>query len=390
MYMARRKCPGLRISPGLITRREANAFFVFGGKVQFLGILGIFQSTLDRLFITTILGLEATGLFEIARKFPFAGKSVSGAAFSPFLPAASGLGGWWSELETVPAPIRLRAYGSLLWLTLALGGLPLIPWLGISWRAHEYALTSPWGAALLLCLGLLIPIPRILAWRQTRPGAHDRFLGPEVRDLYLDGMRHIFLLNGVLFFFLAAIGPTLILAWVGPGYDRGGPLMTALCLAYFFQQGTGPASLIFRGINRSGRELEFVLVSITLLLLWAPPATIQFGLDGTVWAICATSIIASSFYMYRSGVAFALGLKQFCTTILAPTLIPGMVAVLIRFAALGLHPQGRWSAMATVMVLGGVYVGTVLATLWITIFNQSEKKAIMHIASRILPTGFSK
>ena len=86
-----RLMPSLRVSPLLFSREHFRQLFIYGGKMQVLGGIAMFLSSLDRMIISSMIGLAAAGMFEIGRKFPYTAKSVSGAAFGAFLPRAAHL-----------------------------------------------------------------------------------------------------------------------------------------------------------------------------------------------------------------------------------------------------------------------------------------------------------
>ena len=91
MYLAFRLIPELRIGFGYCDRASLKLLLKYGGQLQFLGFVGIFMGTFDRLVITRFLGLAATGLYEVGRKLPATGTSIPAVISGAMMPALSHL-----------------------------------------------------------------------------------------------------------------------------------------------------------------------------------------------------------------------------------------------------------------------------------------------------------
>ncbi|MDH3349645.1 MAG: hypothetical protein OEM02_16280, partial [Desulfobulbaceae bacterium] len=127
--LALKKIPGLAIGLRHINRNASRVLFSFGAKVQLLGVIGIFMTSFDRIVTTAFIGLEATGRFEIGRKFPSLGASVSAAAFDAFLPAASSSGSWLEKEREPTVRERLVKYGGLLLCSVLISLIPVAGYL---------------------------------------------------------------------------------------------------------------------------------------------------------------------------------------------------------------------------------------------------------------------
>jgi O-antigen/teichoic acid export membrane protein len=367
---ARRLLPTLQVSPRFISRDHARRLFVFGGKVQALGGIAIFLSALDRMVISAMIGLSAAGLFEVGRKFPFTAKSISGAAFGPFLPAAANLGSAPDKGNAAIWTDRLKTYFQIVLLALCIALIPL-PWL-------------PAG----------VDLPPVVSWALTLSASAGAFLlirrlGPDVnrkqvslgplRGLYLDGLRHINLINAVLFAFLAAVAEPLITAWVGSEYATATGVMRLLAAGYMIQQSTGPVSLIFRGIGRCGREMEYLVVQLILALAWIPAGAMAYGLTGAAAGIAAGNGTAAIFLFWRSNRPFQVGLRDFATHTLKPTLLPLILAAVV-YALTRLWPcPQRAAAVVQIVVLGLGYIGLLLPLTWKLVLTADEKKHVLAL-----------
>ena len=92
-FFAYRVFPFLRVSVRLYRREALKAFWGFGNQMNLLGLLALLINSLDRIFITRILHLQAAGIYEIGRKLPNMGLMLPGAIAGTLMPAASHLEG---------------------------------------------------------------------------------------------------------------------------------------------------------------------------------------------------------------------------------------------------------------------------------------------------------
>lgn len=378
MVSAFRLLPSLRLSPALFSREHFHQLFVYGGKVQILGGIAIFLSSLDRMIISSMIGLSAAGLFEIGRKFPYTAKSVSGAAFGAFLPRASQMGGKWERGEIIAPSQRFRNYLEIIFFALFLAASPLLFWCGqgagLIAPSLAFILTAT-SAGATVVLGLKI---------RSKSLSQDRITAPEMRKFYIQGIRHINILNFVLFLFLLPVAPILIKAWIGEGYEAGVPVLIFLALTYMIHQGTGPVGLIFRGIDRSGRELEYLLVQLILFLAWLPAATLQYQLIGTVLAIMASTLVASLFFYWRSNYVFQVSWLEFAGRTLVPGLIPTASALAVYLLLPLLPYSGRVADAVKVVISGLFYLGITMPLLWKFILAEDEREVVMALIPSFL------
>ena len=371
-----RLMPSLRISPLLFSREHFRQLFIYGGKMQVLGGIAMFLSSLDRMIISSMIGLAAAGMFEIGRKFPYTAKSVSGAAFGAFLPRAAHLGGEWEREEILSPGRRLRNYGEIILFGLLLASTPVLAWLATT------SILEP--AVLLYALSFGCGFTAFFIGRNIRCKSlrQDRLKDEALRKLYIEGIRHINILNFTLFLFLVPVAPVLLRAWVGEGYDAGIPVLICLALTYMIHQGTGPVGLIFRGIDRSGRELEYLLIQLILVLAWLPAATYQYQLMGTVLAIMASTLTATLFFFWRSNFVFRVGWREFTRKTLVPGLVPLTAALIIYGLLRALPGSGRLVDAAKVTGCGILYLGITIPLLWKLILAPDEQE----VALTLLPS----
>lgn len=371
MLAAFRLMPSLCLSPKLISRDHARLLFVFGGKVQIMGGIAIFLTSLDRMVISSTIGLSAAGLFEVGRKFPATAKNVSAAAFGPFLPAAANLTNSSGIANSGTRTHRLKTYLMIGISALFVAFAPL-PWLQIGFSL------PPVVSCLLttFCIGGAFLMVRQLI-SDTRRG--DLIVDSPIRQLYLKGLRHMNLINMTIFAFLVAVAEPLITAWVGEEYANTADLIRLLAIGNMIMQSTGPVTLIFRGINRCGREFELLLVQLILALVWIPAGVFSWGLMGAAIAITAVNGLAAIFFFWRSNHSFQVGFQHFVTHTLKPTLLPmGVATAVYLLTKLWPCPQ-QAAAILQILVLGVGYLCLIFLLTWKLLLTEDEKAHILAL-----------
>jgi O-antigen/teichoic acid export membrane protein len=356
-FCAHRRLRGFRLSLAHLDRSALTLLFQYGSKVQTLGFIGIFMTTFDRIMATTMIGLEATGLFEVARKFPVMGASVSSAAYDSFLPAASSMGGFWTGPDTPPAREKVKKYLALCASATALGGLFLIV-LVMVMAPEELAsvMANSTGvagiaAALLLSagIGLTLYLKRLMA-------TSEHFHGENVAELYLRGSRYTNLVNSVIFSFLLVTAQPLIRAWVGDGFEASAQLMIILTVSVWVNQFTGPGTAIVRGTNRVGRELEYALVNLVLAVLWIPGMTMIWGLPGAALGTALSTAVASLYFVIRTNRAFDVGLSSYFSGSMLPSLAPVLSATAVWGLLGAVRMTDRWTTVLIVAAFGVLHL----------------------------------
>lgn len=369
--IARSILPSLRVSPTLFSREHLKHFFGFGGKVQVLGILGIFLTAVDRMFITAISGLAAGGMFEIGRKLPSTAGGISSSAFGPFLSTAAHLEGVWIGNRWKSLTERAVTYLYIVLATAAIALVPLSFMAGLQpWLPAGSVVTAIAAAALALVLVALL---------SRSFSSENRLEHPELRKLYLDGVRFTNILNSILFVFLVAMAHPLIDAWVGTQYPGAAEVMIFLSIAYSIQLCTGPVTMLFRGIDKNGREFEYMLVQTLLMLAWIPAGTTAWGLKGAAISIAASSVISTMFIIWRSNRTFSIPTGEFLVYSILPAMVPLAPALLI-FGITELWPQtGRLNLMIQILSCGTLFVLSSVALLWYFVFSEAEKTSTMEL-----------
>ena len=363
--------PSLTVSKKLISREHFRLFVGFGGKVQVLGILAIFVAAIDRLFINAIAGLSAGGLFEIGRKLPSTGGMISSSIFGPFLSTAAHLEGSWTGNMNDPLSNRIKTYIHIAFVTILLGIIPVVFLPNLqTFLPYSNVLTALVPASIFFFLFFKL---------QQKQKYYNKINSPELKELYLNGIRFTNIINSILFVFLIVMAHPLIDAWVGEKYIEASNIMIFLSIGYSIQLSTGPITLIFRGIDRNGRELEYMLVQALLMVIWIPAATTVYGLTGAAAAIACSSMVSTLFLFWRSNYTFQVRPKEFIFRTLLPILVTFLPASAIYAISVIFPTTGRVADIVQDLACGTGYVLICLALFWTIVLNSDEKIKAMEL-----------
>ncbi len=376
--VARTLLPSLTISWKLVTREHFRHFIGFGGKVQVLGIMGIFLTAIDRMFITAISGLASGGMFELGRKLPSTAGGIANSAFAPFLSTAAHLDGSWAKEQGNTVGDRIQTYIKIALMAILFAIIPIffLPAL------QQYLPISPVVMASVVA-ALFFALFFLLHREQQNSNYLD---SDELKELYLNGIRFTNIISSTLFVFLVFMAHPLIDGWVGPNYAEAATVMIFLSIGYAVQQCTGPVNMIFRGINRTGKELEYMLVQGLLMLIWIPAALLAYGLSGAAAAIALSSISSTLFLFWRSGYTFQVRIREFVVRSLLPALVPVLPGSFF-YAVTVLFPvTGRIPIIVQILACGVGYLLMTIALFWVMVLNDDEKKQ----AIALLPFSASR
>ena len=364
-FIAKSLLPSLRVSLRLFSREHLRHFFGFGGKVQILGILGIFLTAVDRMFITAISGLAAGGLFEIGRKLPSTAGGISSSAFGPILSTSAHLEGEWKSGRWKSPRERVVTYLHIVLITILLALIP------VAFLDQVRPLLPASSAITALAAAVSGGLLFVLLSRSV--STEKRLESVELKKIYLDAIRFTNIINSILFVFLIVMAHPLIDVWVGSKYPEAADVMIFLSIAYSVQLCTGPVTMLFRGIDRNGRELEYLLVQTLLMVLWIPSGTLVWGLTGAAAAIAASMFFSTLFLIWRSNKTFSIRTSEFLGHAVLPILPPLLPAMAI-YAITTLWPQtGRIHLMIQILSCGTLFVLSSGGLLWKFVLSEAEK-----------------
>lgn len=392
LFFAFRHIPTLSLRP-MLNRGAFNALFVFGGKVQGLGILGLFLTTFDRLVITAMVGLEATALIEVGRKLPYTARRISGAAFAPYLPAASSQEHYFEKGDWPTLMEKIRKYSALFTIGLIIAAWGMVPW-KMKALEHIYQqgafFSTPWGWLFVgLVLFSIYPGIPLLKWLYRFVQYGETLCSENIRNLYVSGSRQINLINGVIYGYLIATAPQLLFAWVGPEGTKTFTITIIIAAATVIHLATGMGTAILKGVDRTGRELEYTLIQLALALVWIPGFAAEGGLMGAVWGTALSLVIPSLFFVWRGNVIFQVSFSLYVRKTMRPCLAPLSAAVLSAGLLQLIPPLSRWFTLFEVVISGLLYLLMTVFFLKLWIFTDDEWQKLISplgkIKTKLLP-----
>jgi O-antigen/teichoic acid export membrane protein len=316
IFFAYRVFPFLRISLKLYRKQALKAFVGFGNQMNLLGLLVLLINSLDRIFITKILHLQAAGIYEIGRKLPNMGLMLPGAIAGTLMPAASHLDG---------------------------------------------------------------------SSQQQR-----------LKRLYLSSTRYLMMLSSIPYAFLIFFAPQIIETWVGKGYDESIYVMQILAVGTFINLFTGIGTACVRGIGKPKYEIQYMTLSMFLILATAVPLIHRLGIAGGAWAYCIGQTVGSLYFLWRSNRLFEVSSSRFLQKFFPPVVMMfalGLPAkILCNFLWPAAEPS-RWMKLGILAAAGLFYIALSLLILNIfqkSFFSGEERQKISSLPIPGAPGGIWK
>ncbi|OQZ00156.1 MAG: hypothetical protein B6D35_07560 [Candidatus Brocadia sp. UTAMX2] len=100
-----------------------------------------------------------------------------------------------------------------------------------------------------------------------------------------------------LFFFVPVFADTLLLVWLGAGYDSAGSVLRVLSLAYLFNILSGPGASVLTGMGFYKIPFYGGVITAVITLLLCPALIIKFGIFGSAAGIM-TAYGIGVFYLF--------------------------------------------------------------------------------------------
>lgn len=177
--------PTLSIRPKHFSTSYFKVFYRFGAIMQLAGVLGLLANSVDKLVVSSTLGMQATALFSLGMRFPTTAQSLPASMNAVYLPAITYLYSQGRQQEVIDTyvqgsrSIALFA-GFIMGFLTAFAHLLVTAWLGnkpeyqpiatimvfTAIAAHLHTLTGP-GTALFKGIdrpsnSLRLPFQRLL------------------------------------------------------------------------------------------------------------------------------------------------------------------------------------------------------------------------------------
>jgi O-antigen/teichoic acid export membrane protein len=179
-----------------------------------------------------------------------------------------------------------------------------------------------------------------------------------------------------------ATGPSLIAAWVGPGYDASAVVMRILCAGYLLSAVAGPISPMVQGLGRPDYQRNAEALSLLLNVVLSIVLVKSFGFYGAPAATSFAMGAAAGYYLWAFHRFMARPLWPFVReTFLAPAACSA-IAGLAAFAAATLLrlylPPGRSGAIAVFFLSGAIFAVCYLALILRSGYFTAEQMTLLR------------
>lgn len=151
VIVCRRTLPQLSVNPKNFDRTKLSLFYRYGGVVQTSALLSMFARSIEKVLAGTLIGVRATGLFDVGQKLPMMGAWLPTSFASVLMPASSHLHTKEKSGELQKLYLKGCRYNSIL-CGLMMGAMAafaaplLVLWLGHEQEFHEAAIIMAWFA----------------------------------------------------------------------------------------------------------------------------------------------------------------------------------------------------------------------------------------------------
>jgi len=219
---------------------------------------------------------------------------------------------------------------------------------------------------------------------------HAREQHDQIRDVYLHSSRWINMMTGIMMGFMAPFAFILIKVWLGtdPKYYFAGVILAVFTFPYQMDVMTGPASAIYRSINKPFREMVYSLLQLALVLIAAVLIFIPWG--ATIWTInlvVASMMVVSVFiYVFLNNRFLKVPQGKFFWQVLFPGLVPYVVGFGLYWILHGwvlAHESERWPTFWRLLTCLILYLGITLPLMYRFLCPPEERIQVRKIFNKI-------
>ena len=207
---------------------------------------------------------------------------------------------------------------------------------------------------------------------------HDKILG-----IYLQGSRWVHVITGLMMGFMAAFAFPLVTCWLGPNpkYHIAAVILACFSIACQMDTLTGPASAIYRSINRPLRELVYCTLQFFFVLMAAFFLFSVYGYSFTTIniAVVAMDIVSVLVYLYLCNRFFQVS----HWTYFRQVLLPGLIPYLFGYGIYGIMhswfqtaAESRWETFGLLCLAAGVYLFLLIPFFYYGLCKKEERSTI--------------
>jgi O-antigen/teichoic acid export membrane protein len=214
----------------------------------------------------------------------------------------------------------------------------------------------------------------------TSAHMHAKDMHENTLELYLNGSRWVSILTGLMMGFLAPFASPLIITWLGtnPVYQSTAMILSCFTIAYQMDVLTGPASAIYRGINRPGRELVYSVFRFFLVLSVALLGLYFFGytLKVIVFTVASMMIVSAFIYIYLCNQFLRVAQWNYVKKVLIPGFLPYFFGFALYFCmrnSFDTALKDRWYTFHLFLECWVIYVCAMFASTYWIICSWEER-----------------
>ena len=328
------KLPWLHISPRLFKRRALRSVLHFGGIVQIQSFFAIIIAAPERVLGVRLLGMEAAGLFDLAKKWPSSSATVPMSFFGAFLPAASNLHAHTEGEERVSAIRDLYLRGA---------------------RQANIA------AAYFCGLMAMLPTAIMTVW-----------LGKKITEAPVGGIE------------TGAMTPAQFHAAI--------LLFTLFNVAIQVHMLTGPGTSILRGIGRIYEEFWYAIPNVVFIgvamagmhIVYHHWSVLNIGM-----AVSLATLFSATLFLWRAHHVLQISNLTYIRQVIWPGFLPYLIAACFSIPVTHMVAHhGRIAGVGILLVTGFLYTLLFAVVMNKLILHENERakwRTLFQRGLRMLP-----
>jgi O-antigen/teichoic acid export membrane protein len=216
----------------------------------------------------------------------------------------------------------------------------------------------------------------------------------EIEKIYVNGARWVNILTGTMMGFMGPFAEPIVRCWLGPDpkYYWAAVIMGFFTIAYQMDVVTGPASAIYRGINRPLRELfypvlQFVLVIAAAIILFASMGASILTINISV---AVMMVVSACIYMWVSNRYMGISQTLFFKHAILPGILPYAVGFILYLAFKNWFPQDRGELLLALVLCLTVYALITSGLIYFLLCGREERRSIHQRLEHVFGDFFRK
>lgn len=213
---------------------------------------------------------------------------------------------------------------------------------------------------------------------------HAKQMHDQILDIYFHGSRWVNLITGTIMGFLAPFSFPLITCWLGtrnPKFEIAIAILTWFSIACQMDTMTGPASAIYRSINRPARELVYCSLQFVLVILAAVLLFSIYGYSFTTINISVVSmdVLSALIYLFLCNRFFQFSQTTFALRVILPGFVPylcGFIIYWIMRPWFLMTVNSRYETFGLLLLGLFLYLAVTLPVIYFLLCEKEERQKI--------------